>query len=304
MSATRHGTGVLHSRRTHGRPATPTPPESESEAEREHEHGHEAHGDEPWLFRLLNRAAAFADVIAQHHGHSHEQRQTVEDEGETPPDVMGILGHDLARITHPEGSHAEHALSTTVSESSSPPRRSSTWRHSAPHRWAFLSASSWLKRRRGGLGGEGEEKHQDSANDDEEAGAGVTKSPFLVSPVSSPPPTPLIRPVADTPPVTTMSPQPDMGSPDPLASASAVDLTAEPPVLTAAQKVALIIEEFGAIAAEGEEETLLAETDASFFQDVAILVCISVLLSCRSLTLLIGCTALDDPSPGISCVAP
>lgn len=325
-------------RHAHTLPATPTDSESLSDVERDHdqepEHEHEAHGDEPWLFRLLNRAAAFADVIAQHH-HSHAKGRKeaagmeaaqaeagVEEEGEgdadadADPDVMCILGHDLARMGLPSDASSqavdseqeqEHQHSTASNDPSALPlsRRNTTqatWRNSAPHRWTHLSASSWLRKRKGGLGGD---SGQERASP-EEGGGEVGEHEVMVSEyerkgrssqeekmksrgfVLSPPPAPLIQPVEDAPPVHTAPPKtkdiphvPEVASPIPIAestpdsidsNAVAAGSAGDAPILSEAQKVDLIIEEFGAIAQGEEKETLLAETDASFFQDIAILV--------------------------------
>lgn len=263
-------------------------------------------GQEPWLSRLLNRASSFADVISQNHypsphrswprrgrkNASSEPEDADRDVGHVrkKPDVMGILGHDLARMAQTPDTRAMNS-SPTMRRLSTPPLQ------------AWFSAS-WLRRTRReaqgiGHGRGGESEIEGSEGDDEGEGLSPEKAkkttvptlPQATQPLYadrltsvSPPPVPpsfksnptISSLIADAP-----------GSP--MSATSTVRPTPSDPdvsELTSEQKVALIIEEFGPIPGGGrgdEKEHLIAEIDASVFQDVAIFVCLFVFL-CSTLS--------------------
>ncbi|KAF8579711.1 glycosyltransferase family 1 protein [Ramaria rubella] len=176
--------------------------------------------NEPWLFGLLNHAAAFEDVL-NHHENETTVKSSYKDQKRPSADVLGLLGHDLASMAgrEPSSSNAQETHTTC-------------WKNAAPQRWANLRASSYLHSKEdAGLAG-------GSASDSEDEGPAPHDAEILEEP----------EPVGST-----VSPE-DVG-----------------PVLSSKEKVALMVSEFGALADPDEEEELIAEMDASFFQDVAIL---------------------------------
>ena len=147
-------------------------------SESDHEDDAATVHDEPWFFRILDNAAAFGEVIADHPSSSAGEKEPAEG-----ADVVGLLGRDLARLEIQEPTQANLG--------------------GAPKRWVNVCASSWLKRRtHSGLAGSSESDEETDSDrgkpeDDDERlmpedklsdePDSFTASPSTISPSTTPP---------------------------------------------------------------------------------------------------------------------
>ncbi|GJJ15974.1 hypothetical protein Clacol_010253 [Clathrus columnatus] len=178
--------------------------------------------NESWLFRILNGATAFGEMLSQ------QPLRNVQN----PTDIVNMLGRDLAGEVALEASP-----DTTTSKQSG----------------IEYSIQRWLALRASTQSGEGR--------------LGVS----LAGPLEKK------KPRSSSVPVSPPSSDADLTPVGKSKTFITTTVLAEPtsvqdiPQLTNQEKVSLIVKEFGPLTKENEEEQLLAEVDASFFQDVAIL---------------------------------